>query len=380
MKKIMIITGSRGEWGYIRPIMRLIDKRDDVQYVLVVTNMHLLPAYGSSYKEIENDGFKIHYKVHMSLDGYSHVTQAKSLGIFLNALPDIIDNEKPDWILLAGDRGEQLMGAIAGAYTYTPVAHIQAGELSGNIDGMTRHAIGKLVHLHFAANQDAADRLIKLGEEPFRVHNVGAPQIDEMVNAQFTSLEEIEEKLCVKLQDGYILGVMHPVTEEADKAEAQAEIFIKSLNQFKEPKIIILPNNDAGSKGVKMAINEYREGEYHMYANLKREDYLGLLKNANCIVGNSSSGLLEAPTFNVPAVNIGRRQNMRFRGINVIDVPFEQKKVVEAISKAMSNEFRSYLQRECTNPYGDGHSSERILDLLINTKIDQKLLVKKLTY
>lgn len=380
MKKIMIITGSRGEWGYIRPIMRLIEKRDDVQYVLVVTNMHLLPAYGSSYKEIENDGFKIHYKVHMSLDGYSHVTQAKSLGIFLNALPDIIDNEKPDWILLAGDRGEQLMGAIAGAYTYTPVAHIQAGELSGNIDGMTRHAIGKLVHLHFAANQDAADRLIKLGEEPFRVHNVGAPQIDEMVNAQFTSLEEIEEKLCVKLQDGYILGVMHPVTEEADKAEAQAEIFIKSLNQFKEPKIIILPNNDAGSKGVKMAINEYREGEYHMYANLKREDYLGLLKNANCIVGNSSSGLLEAPTFNVPAVNIGRRQNMRFRGINVIDVPFEQEKVVEAISKAMSNEFHSYLQRECTNPYGDGHSSERILDLLINTKIDQKLLVKKLTY
>ena len=380
MKKIMIITGSRGEWGYIRPIMRLIDKRDDVQYVLVVTNMHLLPAYGSSYKEIENDGFKIHYKVHMSLDGYSHVTQAKSLGIFLNALPDIIDNEKPDWILLAGDRGEQLMGAIAGAYTYTPVAHIQAGELSGNIDGMTRHAIGKLVHLHFAANQDAADRLIKLGEEPFRVHNVGAPQIDEMVNAQFTSLEEIEEKLCVKLQDGYILGVMHPVTEEADKAEAQAEIFIKSLNQFKEPKIIILPNNDAGSKGVKMAINEYREGEYHMYANLKREDYLGLLKNANCIVGNSSSGLLEAPTFNVPAVNIGIRQNMRFRGINVIDVPFEQEKVVEAISKAMSNEFHSYLQRECTNPYGDGHSSERILNLLINTKIDQKLLVKKLTY
>ena len=376
----MIITGSRGEWGYIRPIMRLIDKRDDVQYVLVVTNMHLLPAYGSSYKEIEKDGFKIHYKVHMSLDGYSHVTQAKSLGIFLNALPDIIDNEKPDWILLAGDRGEQLMGAIAGAYTYTPVAHIQAGELSGNIDGMTRHAIGKLVHLHFAANQDAADRLIKLGEEPFRVHNVGAPQIDEMVSAQFTSLEEIEEKLCVKLQDGYILGVMHPVTEEADKAEAQAEIFIKSLNQFKEPKIIILPNNDAGSKGVKMAINEYREGEYHMYANLKREDYLGLLKNANCIVGNSSSGLLEAPTFNVPAVNIGRRQNMRFRGINVIDVPFEQEKVVEAISKAMSNEFHSYLQRECTNPYGDGHSSERILDLLINTKIDQKLLMKKLTY
>lgn len=380
MKKIMIITGSRGEWGYIRPILRLIEKRNDVQAVLVVTNMHLLPAYGSSYKEIERDGFHIDYKVHMSLDGYSHVTQAKSLGIFLSSMPDIIENEKPDWILLAGDRGEQLMGAIAGAYTYTPVAHIQAGEVSGNIDNMTRHAIGKLIHLHFASNQDAADRLIKLGEEEFRVHNVGAPQIDEMISAQYTELPEIEDKLCVHLQNGYLLGVMHPVTEEADKAEMQAEVFIKALNHFPLPKIIILPNNDAGSNGVKRAIQEYREGEYYMYANLKREDYLGLLKNTRCIVGNSSSGLLEAPTFKIPAVNIGRRQNMRFRGINVIDVPFEEDKVIEAIAKAMSSEFRKYLEENCKNPYGDGHSSERILDLLVNTPIDQELLVKKLTY
>lgn len=380
MKKIMVITGSRGEWGYIRPILRLIKQRNDVEAVLVVTNMHLLPAYGSSYKEIENDGFHIDYKVHMSLDGYSHVTQAKSLGIFLSSLPDIIENEKPDWILLAGDRGEQLMGAIAGAYTYTPVAHIQAGEVSGNIDNMTRHAIGKLVHLHFASNQDAAERLIKLGEEEFRVHNVGAPQIDEMIAAQYTELPEIEDKLCINIRQGYLLGVMHPVTEEADKAEMQAEVFIKALNAVPLPKVIILPNNDAGSNGVKHAIQEYRKGEYYMYANLKREDYLGLLKNACCIVGNSSSGLLEAPTFKVPAVNIGRRQNMRFRGINVIDVPFEEGKVIEAIRKAMSKEFREYLDRECTNPYGDGHSSERILDLLVNTPIDQELLVKKLTY
>lgn len=380
MKKIMIITGSRGEWGYIRPIMRLIDQREDVEYILVVTNMHLLPAYGNSYKEIENDGFKIHYKVHMSLDGYSHVTQAKSLSIFLNSLPDIIDNEKPDWILLAGDRGEQLMGAIAGAYTYTPVAHIQAGELSGNIDGMTRHAIGKLTHMHFASNQDAADRLIKLGEEEFRVHNVGAPQIDEMVQNKFTSLKEIEDKLCLELKNGYILGVMHPVTEESDRAEIQAQVFVKALNCFDIPKIIILPNNDAGSNGVKKAIMELRKGEYYTYANLKREDYLGLLRNANCIVGNSSSGLLEAPTFKIPAVNIGRRQSMRFRGINVIDVSFDEEEIIKAIKKAMSKEFHGYLQRECKNPYGDGHSSERILELLMNTKIDQKLLVKRLTY
>lgn len=380
MKKILIITGSRGEWGYIRPILRLMQQRQDVRPVLVVTNMHLLESYGSSYREIEQDGFTIDYKVHMSLDGYNHYTQAKSLGIFLNSLPDILDKERPDWVLLAGDRGEQLMGAIAAAYTYTPVAHIQAGELSGNIDGMTRHAIGKLVHMHFAANQDAADRLKKLGEEEFRIFNVGAPQIDEMVQAQYTELEQLEEKMFVTLKEGFLLGVMHPVTEEASKAGEQAKIFIEAMNQINLPKIIILPNNDAGSNLVKEAIMQYRQGEYHFYSNLKREDYLGLLKNARCIVGNSSSGLLEAPTFCTPAVNIGRRQNMRFRGINVIDVPFDKAKIAESIEKACSEKFHQYLREKCVNPYGDGRSSEKILNLLLNTKVDEKWLTKKLTY
>lgn len=379
-KKILFVTGSRGEWGYIRPILRLIENREDVESVLVVTNMHLLPAYGNSYKEIESDGFEIDYKIHMSLDGYNHYTHAKSLGICLSSLPDILDKEKPDWVLLAGDRGEQLMGAIAASYTYTPVAHIQAGELSGNIDGMSRHAIGKLVHLHFASNQDAADRLIKLGEEPFRVHNVGAPQIDELVNAEFTDISVLEDKFSINLHDGYLLCVIHPVTEESDKASDQAEIFIKSLNKIDLPKVLILPNNDAGSISIKNAINEFKEGEFHIYSNLKREDYLGLLKNCECIVGNSSSGLLEAPTFDIPAVNIGRRQNLRFRGINVIDVPFDEVKIINAVNKATSNEFKQYLHEECSNPYGDGHSAERVLKLLLETKKNNKLLVKNLTY
>lgn len=380
MKKIMILTGSRGEWGYIRPIMKLAKERSDVSIVLVVTNMHLLSNYGDSYKEIENDGFKIDYKINMSLDGYNHITHAKSLGICLMGLPDIIDVEKPDWILLAGDRGEQLMGAIAASYTYTPVAHIQAGEVSGNIDGMARHAIGKLVHMHFASNQDAADRLRKLGEEEFRIFNVGAPQVDEMVQARYTSLEDLKDKLEIEIDGGYILAVMHPVTEESHMAGRQAEIFVEALNMTDVPKVVILPNNDAGSTLVKDSILNNKHGRYYIYSNLKREDYLGLLKNAMCIVGNSSSGLLEAPTFKVPAVNIGRRQDMRFRGVNVIDVPFDQKEIKAAIEKAVSKEFREYLDRECVNPYGDGHSAERILDILVNTTVDEKWLVKKLTY
>jgi len=380
MKKIMILTGSRGEWGYIRPIIKMAKERGDVKIVLVVTNMHLLSSFGNSYQEIENDGFKIDYKINMSLDGYNHVTHAKSLGICLMGLPDIIDVEKPDWVLLAGDRGEQLMGAIAAGYTYTPVAHIQAGEVSGNIDGMTRHAIGKFVHMHFAANEDAAERLKKLGEEPFRIFNVGAPQVDEMVQAKFTELNELEEKLDVALEEGFVLAVMHPVTEEASKAGEQAALFVKSLNKIKFPKIVVLPNNDAGSTLVKEAIISGKRGKYYLYSNLKREDYLGLLKNSKFIIGNSSSGLLEAPTFKIPAVNIGRRQNFRFRGINVIDCEFDEIQIDAAIDKALSESFREYLQKECVNPYGDGHSSERILELLMNTKVDEKWIIKNLTY
>ncbi|GKI14365.1 UDP-N-acetyl glucosamine 2-epimerase [Oscillospiraceae bacterium] len=380
-KKLMFITGSRGEWGYIRPILNLIDAREDIEYCLVVTNMHLVAAYGNSYQQIENEGYHIDYKVNMCLDGYNHYTMVKSLGIFLISLPDIVEKEKPDWIILAGDRGEQLIGAMVGAHTYTPVAHIQAGELSGNIDGMTRHAIGKYAHLHLAANQDAAERLIRLGEEPFRVHNVGAPQLDELVNAQYTSLAELEEKFCLDLSQGFFLTIMHPVTEECIYAEEQAEILIKAMNSFEQPKIVIMPNNDAGSAGIKYALQNYKKGRYYTFANLKRQDYLGLMKNCLCMVGNSSSGLLEAPTFKKAAVNIGRRQNMRFRGINVIDVPeFEYEAIIEAIHKALSPEFQQQLRESCVNPYGDGHSAERILKLLINTPLDNHLVVKNLTY
>lgn len=378
-KKLLFLTGSRGEWGYIRPILRLIQQRDDVDYRLVVTNMHLLPAYGNSYQEIERDGFTIHYKVRMAVEGGDHVSHAKSLGVCLEALPDILDVERPDWVVLAGDRGEQLMGAIAASYTYTPVAHIQAGELSGNIDGMTRHAIGKLAHMHLAANQDAADRLVKLGEEPFRVFNVGAPQVDEMVAAQYTNIKDLEAKYNVPLSEGFYLAVMHPVTEEASSAGEQARVFVEALNELDAPKMAILPNNDAGSLSVRQAIMGLRRGDWHLFANMPREDYLGLLKEALCIVGNSSSGLLEAPTFKTAAVNIGCRQDMRFRGANVIDVPFEKEAIISAIGRAISKEFQASLA-SCENPYGDGHSSERILELLCGISADSHWLMKRLTY
>jgi len=342
--------------------------------------MHLLPSHGLSVNDIENDGFEVSDKIYMSLQGYNHFTMAKSLGIFLTSFVDVIMRVQPDWIVLAGDRGEQLVGAIAGGYTYTPVAHIQAGELSGNIDGMARHAIGKFAHLHLASNEDAGQRLIKLGEEPFRVKVVGAPQLDELVNGEYTSLDVLCNKYNIPLEEEFLLVIQHPVTEEYDKVESQINATVEAVNQSKIPKVWIMPNNDAGSEFVKRGISQGRSTDSHIFKNLPRRDYLGFLKNCSCIVGNSSSALLEAPTFTIPSVNIGRRQANRVRGKNVIDVPeFDVNAINESIKKSMSSGFRQSL-KGMANPYGDGYSSQRIAELLVGTPRDSRLLTKQMTY
>jgi GDP/UDP-N,N'-diacetylbacillosamine 2-epimerase (hydrolysing) len=342
--------------------------------------MHLLPSHGLTATEIEKDGFTITDPLYMALDGYNNFTMAKSLGVALMSFVDILMREKPDWMILAGDRGEQLMGAVAGSYTYTAVAHIQAGELSGNIDGIARHAIGKLVHLHFASNQDAGQRLIKLGEEPHRVKVVGAPQLDELVQRKFTSKEKLKDHYDLDLDEPYLLVIQHPVTEEYDQAEAQIQAMVAAVNRFDMLKIWILPNNDAGSEFIRQGILRGRSSQTQIFKNLPRGHYLGLMKHCACMVGNSSSGLLEAPTFMVPAINIGRRQENRVAGVNVINVTeFDVSKITQGIKKGLSPGFKKSLEG-MENPYGDGRSSERILDILTNTPKDTRLLVKNLTY
>lgn len=379
-RRLLFITGSRGEWGYIRPVLRMIERSESMSYAICATNMHLLPAYGHSVQEILNDGFTIDYRIFMSLDGNTHVSQVKSLGAFLSSMADILASNRPDWIVLAGDRGEQLMGAIAGAYCYVPVAHIQAGEVSGNIDGMTRHAIGKYAHLHLASNEDAAERLIRLGEEPFRVHNVGAPQVDELVQGIVTPADQLIRSHGIAFDRPFILVVQHPVTEEFEHAAAQIDATMSALRQFDLPKVVILPNNDAGALMIREGIDRHRHGDFHVFANLKREDYLGVMKLAACMIGNSSSGLIEAPSFELPAVNLGRRQHRRMQGRNVINAAFEEASIVSAVHNALSEEFRVGLRGNCANPYGDGRASERILKVLMDTEITDQILVKSLTY
>lgn len=376
--KLLFVCGSRGEWGYIRPIIRLcITERID--YTICATNMLLLPKYGKLLDEIVRDGFNVRDQIYMSLEGDSHITMAKSLGIFLTSFVDVLARQVPTWVIVAGDRGEQFMASVAASYARIPLAHIQAGERSGNVDGMARHAIGKLANLHFAANEDAAARLSALGEEPGRIHNVGAPQIDEMVNSSLPSEEEISARLNLDVSVPYILLVIHPVTEEYSRLEIQLDALLDALEIINIRKVWILPNNDAGSEQVRDRILSRRDLRDQLYRNMSRCDYLAILKGAKAIVGNSSSGLLEAPTYGVPAVNIGRRQVDRVQGRNVINCEFVRDECVKAISRAISIEFRSSL-KGCTNPYGDGRSAERIIQVLKSTSPTDDILIKRIPF
>ena len=381
MRHIAIVTGSRGEYGYLRPLIRQIDNIPNLKYSLVVTNMHLLPTFGYSVEDLEKDGMNISDKIYMALDGYVPATMVKSLGVSLLGITDSFVRLKPDLILLAGDRGEQLMAAIAGAHMNIPVAHIQAGELSGNIDGLTRHAIARFSHIHFASNEDAAERLRRTGEQEFRIYLTGAPQLDELVNGHYISVDEVVRKFHLEMDRTIILFVQHPVTDEFGKTGEQMQETLEAIQELKYQTVAIFPNNDAGSDEVRRIIENYKMPFLRVERNLPREEYIGLMRVASVMVGNSSGGLIEAPVFNLPAVNIGERQRDRYRGKNVIDVPPDRNLIQNAIVKAISPEFRERVSGAGSNPYlGDGKVSERIVEILRTIKIDEQLLKKQLTF
>jgi GDP/UDP-N,N'-diacetylbacillosamine 2-epimerase (hydrolysing) len=379
-RKIAVITGSRGEYGYIRPILNKLKDSNSLSYYVVATNMLLLPEFGYAINQFTEDNIEVKYKVDMSMAGYSNSSMTKSLGIFLQSLTDIVSNDKPDIILLAGDRGEQLVGAIVGAHFNIPVAHIQAGELSGNIDGMTRHAITKFVHIHFAANDDAFNRLLKMGEQDFRVFKTGAPQLDEFSEYTYINRQKLCSKFNINSLEPYSLILQHSITEESHLSQEQMMITLDAIHELKLQSVLIFPNNDAGSIGIQNAIERMNNSKIHIARNVSREDYANLMYHADFMIGNSSSGILEAPTFKLPAINIGRRQIGRLQAKNVFNVEnFDKNRIIDAINVVQQSEFKQSIM-DISNPYGDGDSSSKIVKILTDLVIDEKLLNKQLTY
>ena len=269
---------------------------------------------------------------------------------------------------------------MAGAHMNVPIAHIQSGELSGNIDGMVRHAITRFTNIHFASNEDAKRRLISMGEEDFRTFCVGAPQLDELSHDNIADRQEIIEKYSFDSSKPFALIAQHPVTEQAIYAGEQMEATMNAVISLGLQCVVIYPNNDAGSISIQECIRKCHNINIHFQRSVPRNIYAGIMKSVDVIIGNSSSGIIEAPSFELPAVNIGRRQNGRYQSKNVINVRHHDPKAIKmTIKKALSPKFKKSL-KGMKNPYGDGRSAKRIVEILETVPINEKLLYKKIAY
>ena len=375
--RLLFVLGSRGEWGYIRPIIELAQKRGHIAEIWAC-NMSVLDRYGNLVNEISGEDYPVVGRALTAVDGDSNTALAKSFGLTSLSATDWLFNNKYDWVVIAGDRVEQVAFVVTAYILRMPICHIQAGERSGNIDGMSRHAIARYAHIHFAANEDAATRLIKSGEDQGRVFLTGAPQLDDLEIQRIPELGELRERKVVS-SNKYILAVLHGVTEEEEDNESHIQLLADYLSSQPVPVVWIGSNNDTGAIVIKRVITNSLRAEDKFYTNINRLDYLALLKHSIFLIGNSSSGILEAPSFGKPVINLGNRQKDRLRGVNVIDAEFKRSSISDAVLVAQSREFVE-LAKNSPNPYGDGQSSERILKILEETEITPALLNKQISY
>lgn len=379
-RKILYISGTRADYGLMRYSLRKIDEAPSLELEIIATGMHLMDEFGKTISEIEKDNFKYHI-VDSTYKEDNKPSMAIFIGEFIELLVNKINEIQPDIILILGDRGEMLGGAIVGAYLSIPVAHIHGGDVSSTVDEFTRHAITKLSHLHLTATEKSAERIKKMGEEPFRVHVVGAPGLDSIVNEELSDKKDLAEKYNLEFFEPVVLVVQHPVSAEVDKAHTQMKETMEAIKDLKYQTVVVYPNADAGGRRMIDKIKDYEDLDFiNTFGNIPRKDFLSLMKYSDVMVGNSSSGIIEAPSFDLPVVNLGSRQDGRDRASNVVDVDHDRVDIKKAIQKCISDKGFKKQVRNCNNPYGDGKASERIIKILNEAKINNKLLQKKLTY
>lgn len=380
MRKILYISGTRADYGLMRETLAQIKKNQKLKIEIVVTGMHLMPEFGRTINEIKKDRFKIH-ETKAIYEEDNKESMAYFLGKFLQLLIRKIKRIKPDIILLLGDRAEMLAGAIAGAYLGIPVAHIHGGEVTFTIDEMNRQAITKLSHIHFPATKKAAERIIKMGEDNFRVFVVGAPGLDSILKEKLMSPKEVAKRYHLNLSKPIILVLQHSVTTEIEKTPKQIKETMEAIKELRFQSIVIYPNADAGGRKMINIIEKYRKYPFiKIYKNIPHKDYLSLMKISSVMIGNSSSGIIEAPSFHLPVVNIGSRQEGRERTNNIIDVRHKKEEIKKAIKFAIYNKKFRKKVKTCKNPYGDGKTGKRIAEILGKIRINKKLLQKQITY
>lgn len=383
MQKIAVITGIRADYGILYPILKEIKKRKKLKLQLIVAGAHLSHEFGYTIKDIEQDGFKVDAKVDMLLSDDTGARMARSIGVGVLEFTQVFEMLEPEVTIVLGDREEMFAAAIASLCLDIPVAHIHGGEVGtgGHIDESIRHALTKFAHLHFAATQKSAERIKKFGEEPWRIHFVGAPFMDNLKLKKITPPKELCEKFKIDLKKPLILLVQHPLAIEAKKSKEQMEKTMKAVASFKLPTIAIYPNADAGGQGIIETIKKFEKYPFiAAYKNFSPPDYLGILKIASVLVGNSSSGIIEAPAFHLPAVNIGPRQLGREMSQSVINVDYNEEAIKNAIQKCLFDKAFLKVAKNCDNFYGSGNVAKKIIDTIEKTKLDGKLLHKKMTF
>lgn len=379
-RKIVYITGTRADYGLMKKVLERIDSHPDLDLEVVVTGMHLLEEFGHTIDEIKEDGFKIH-KISSTFERDDKLSMAVFIGDFIKKLSSRVEKIEPDFILLLGDRAEMLGGAIVGCYLSIANVHLHGGEITSTVDEMARHAITKLSNLHLPANQKSADRIQRMGEDPEHIRVVGAPGLDQVLNEDPIPKKVLERRYDIDLSKPLILVIQHPVTMEVERAGEQMRKTMEVIKRLGYQTILIYPNADAGGRKMIEVIKRYEDLDFiSTFKNIPRDEYISLMKNGSVLVGNSSSGIIEAPSLNLPVVNIGTRQKGRERGENVIDVDYDQHEIEEAIERCLFDKKFYNKIKHIDNPYGDGRTAVRVAEILSSIDIDKKLLQKELKF
>jgi GDP/UDP-N,N'-diacetylbacillosamine 2-epimerase (hydrolysing) len=375
-RKVIYVSGTRADFGLMRSTLQDIHASPALELGVVVTGMHLDERFGGTVGEIEAAGLPIIARVPVDLGQADGASVAKNIATMLSEFVDAFAGFAPDCVVVLGDRGEMLAAAIAGGHMSIPVMHIHGGERSGTIDEPIRHAISKLAHYHLVATDESRERLIRMGEARETVHVVGAPGLDGLEELAMHDQDALYSGLGLESTKETALLVYHPVLQEADNAGEQIEAVLAVLLADGVSVLALKPNSDAGSNAITAVLERHAAlGSITLKAHLPRDQFVSMLRHADLLVGNSSSGIIEAATFGIPVVNIGSRQNLRQRNSNIIDTPAERSSIVAAIRRA-----RELGRQSCINVYGDGRAGQRIIDTLENLELPGQLLNKANAY
>lgn len=375
-RKICYLSGTRADFGLMQSTLAAIAAHPALSLNIVVTGMHLSDRYGMTVREIESAGFDIAARIPIDTDSSSGAAMARNLATTLNGCVDVFEKIAPDVVLLLGDRGEMLAAALAAIHLNIPIAHIHGGERSGTIDEPVRHALSKLAHWHFVATTQSRERLIRMGEHPEHVFVSGAPGLDALTEFSRSDRQTLCNSQHLAPDRPIALMIFHPVLQECEQAREQTIAILDALQEHCVQTVCLMPNSDAGNIHIRETLQQYsNHPDIRVLTHLPRQEFVSLMAICDLMIGNSSSGIIEAASFGTPVINVGIRQNMRERNLNTQDVSADKAALSSAIAQAMHH--GRYPE---SNRYGTGHAAELICQLLSSLPITTELLQKTNAY